>query len=96
MIHDFFFFFLFLKEFTCTNTNEIFELHLSGTCASNDVIYLVTCRKCKMRCVGQTDRLLSMRMNSHKFNIRNMDDPSFSTNVAIRFNSNEHSVEEFS
>ena len=36
-----------------------------------------------------------MRMKSHKFNIRNMDDPNFSTNVAIHFNSDEHAVEDF-
>ena len=34
-------------------------------------------------------------MNSHEFNIRNMDDPNFSTNVAIHFNSDGHSVEDF-
>ena len=39
---------------------------------------------------------LSMLMNSHKFNIRNMDGPSFSSNVAIHFNSNEHSMRDFS
>ena len=78
-------------NFTSTNTNETFELRFSGTCASNDVIYLITFKKCKMQYVGQTHQLLSMRMNSHKFNIRNMDDPNFSTNVAIHFNSDEHS-----
>ena len=82
-------------NFTNTNTNETFELRFSGTCASNDMIYLITCKKCKMQYVGQTHQLLSMRMNSHKFNIRNMDDPNFSTNVAIHFNSDEHSVEDF-
>ena len=35
-------------------------------------------------------------MNSHKFDIRNMSDPSFSTHVAIHFNSNGHSIEDFS
>ena len=49
-----------------------------------------------MQYVGQTHQLLSMRMNSHKFNIRNIDDPNFSTNVAIHFNSDEHSVERVS
>ncbi|MCG8079369.1 MAG: GIY-YIG nuclease family protein [Candidatus Thiodiazotropha taylori] len=82
-------------NFTSTNTCETFELRCSGTCASNDVIYLITCKKCKMQYVGQTHQLLSMRMNSHKFNIRNMEDPSFSTNVAIHFNSNEHSMDDF-
>ena len=48
-----------------------------------------------MQYVGQTHQLLSMRMNSHKFNIRNMDDPNFSSNVAIHFSSDEHSVEDF-
>ena len=49
-----------------------------------------------MQYIGQTNQLVSNRMNSHKFDIRNMSDPSFSTNVAIHFNSDEHSIEDFS
>ena len=49
-----------------------------------------------MQYIGQTHQLVSNRMKSHKFDIRNMSDPSFSTNVAIHFNPNEHSIEDFS
>ena len=83
-------------NFTSTNTDETFNLHFSGNCTSKDVIYLITCKKCKMQYNGQTHQLLSNCMNSHKFNIRNMGDPSFSTNVPIHFNSNDHSMEDFS
>ena len=34
-------------------------------------------------------------MKRHKFDIRNMSDPSFSGNVANHFISNEQSIEEF-
>ena len=57
---------------------------------------MITCKKCKKQYIGQTHQLVSNRMNSHKFDIRNMSDPSFSTNVAIHFNSNGHSIEDFS
>ena len=49
-----------------------------------------------MQYIGQTHQLVSNRMNSHKFDIGNMSDPSFSTNVAIHFNFDEHSIEDFS
>ena len=83
-------------HFTSTNTNETFNLHFSSDCRSKDVIYMITCKKCKKQYIGQTHQLVSNRMNSHKFDIRNMSDPSFSTNVAIHFNSNGHSIEDFS
>ena len=63
---------------------------------SKDVIYMITCKKCKMQFIGQTHQLVSNRMNSHKFDIRNMSDPIFSTAVANHFNSNGHSIEDFS
>ena len=60
---------------------------------------MITCKKCKTKqqqYIGQTHQLVSNRMNSHKFDIRNMSDPSLSTNVAIHFNSKGHSIEDFS
>ena len=37
-------------------------------------------------------------MNSHRYDINNFDDTyaSFSSNVAVHFNSNDHSIDDFS
>ena len=35
-------------------------------------------------------------MNSHRFDINNFDDPAFSTQVAIHFNEDSHSLQDFS
>jgi len=35
-------------------------------------------------------------MNSHRFNIRSIVDPSFSSNVALHYNSEGHSIDDFS
>ena len=80
-------------QFTSKNTDQTFDLHFSGNCTSKDVIFMITCKRCKMQYIGQTHQLVSNRMKSHKFDIRNMSDPSFSTNVAIHFNSDEHSID---
>ena len=39
---------------------------------------------------------VSKRMNSHKFDITSFMDPSFSSNVATHFNSEGHSMKDFS
>ena len=79
--------------FNSTTTGETFKLRVNGNCASSDVIYLITCKKCKIQYVGQTGQLLSKRMNSHRFDIKSICHPSFSSNVALHFN--EHSPEDF-
>ena len=83
-------------QFTSKNTDQTFDLYFNGNCTSKAVIYRITCKRCKMQYIGQTHQLVSNRMNSHNFDIRNMSDPSVSTNVAIHFNSDEHSIEDFS
>ena len=57
---------------------------------------MITCKMCKKQYFGQTHQLVPNRMNSNKFDIRNMSDPSFSTNVVIHLNSDEHSIEDIS
>ena len=39
---------------------------------------------------------MSKRMNSHKFDIINFKDPGFSTHVATHFNTDDHSLSDFS
>ena len=39
---------------------------------------------------------MSKRMNSHKFDISNFKDPDFSTHVVTHFNTDDHSLSDFS
>ena len=48
--------------------------------------------------VGQTNQQVSKRMNSHRHDIKNYDDscPNYSSNVAVHFNTKNHSIDDFS
>ncbi|XP_053388669.1 uncharacterized protein LOC128551780 [Mercenaria mercenaria] len=47
--------------FTSTNTGKTFKIFFGGNCTSSDVIYLITCKRCKVQYVGQTHQLVSKR-----------------------------------
>ena len=55
------------------------------SCASTDVIYLITCKKCKAQYLGQTHQKCANRINSQKYNIAHF--PDTLTNVSDHFNS---------
>lgn len=57
-------------------------------CSSKNLIYLITCRKCKMQYVGETGRSLRDRLNDHRSSIRN----KLETPIALHFNSPNHSM----
>ena len=61
-------------------------------------IYIITCKKCHKQYVGQTNQQVSKRMNSHRYDIRNYDESfsSYLSNVAVHFNENDHSLDDFS
>ena len=59
-------------------------------CTSENVIYLLTCRKCNAHYVGQTHQKVSKGINSHPFDILHY--PDSITNVSVHFNENGHSV----
>ena len=61
--------------------------HLA-TCKSNNLIYLITCKKCLAQYVGETQRPLHMRMYEHLYSIRSKKD----TPVGIHFNRTGHST----
>lgn len=84
------------STFTSHVTGEKYKLFCNSDCTSKNVIYLVTCKKCQMQYVGQTSQSVSRRMNSHRFDICNFEDPLFSTTVATHFNSQSHSINDFS
>jgi hypothetical protein len=57
------------------------------TCNSSNVIYIISCTKCKLLYVGQTARKLKERLNNHRSDIK----LSKSTAVGIHFNLPLHS-----
>jgi len=57
-------------------------------CNSFNVIYLITCLKCKLQYVGETYRKLKDRLNDHKSNIRTNKE----TAIGIHFRSALHNI----
>ena len=84
------------NEFASSSNMSRFKLRFDTDCTSSKVIYLITCKKCKLQYVGQTRQKVSQRMNSHKFDIKNFSDPAYASSVATHFNSAGHSIDDFS
>ena len=61
-------------------------------CATENVIYLISCKKCGIQYIGETSQKLRNRMNNHRNRLRNL------TNLYLyqHFNSHGHSEEDLS
>lgn len=60
----------------------------SFSCTSSNIIYLITCTKCKKQYVGLTTKQLSTRINHHRLNILNRKQ----IYVSVHFNFPDHSI----
>lgn len=65
-----------------------YRIRHSMSCKSTNVIYLITCNKCKKQYVGNTSKQLNTRINHHRSNILNKR----STYIAQHFNLPDHSL----
>ena len=72
------------RTFTSAMNNKTYNIRHN----SHNVIYLITCIKCKKQYVGQTSQQLRSRFTQHRFTI-NSDNGS---PVARHFNSPGHSI----
>ena len=63
-------------------------------CTSENVIYLITCKRCNSQFVGQTHQKVSKRMKSDRCDI--FHHPDCFTNVSVHFNENSHTANDFS
>ena len=79
--------------FTSSTISCMHKIKQDLSCISTDVIYLITCKKCKFQYVGQTHQKCANRMNKHKFDIVHF--PDMITNVSEHFNSPGHSIHDF-
>ena len=69
-------------------TGRTYHAPIGANCQSNNLIYLISCKKCRAQYVGETYRKLGDRIYEHLYSIRrNLDTP-----VADHFNSPGHSM----
>ena len=55
--------------FKSSSTSEVFSLKKDFESTTENVIYLITCKRCNSQHVGQTHQKVSKRMDSHRFDI---------------------------
>lgn len=78
--------------FTSTSTRQQYTIRHSATCNSSNIIYLITCTKCKKQYVGYTQTRLKDRLNRHQSNIRN----NKTIHICIHFNFPDHKLSNLS
>ena len=79
------------KHFTSTHNKRKFDISDYFTCKSNNLVYLITWKKCQLRYVGQTGRRLSQRIFDHISNIKLKK-----LEPIAHFNLSNHSISNFS
>ena len=52
-----------VKSFASKTTVAI---NISATCESNNVVYCISCKKCKVQYIGKTERELKLRIAEHR------------------------------
>ena len=51
---------------------NIFSPNLSMNCGTENIIYLITCRKCGIQYVGETGQSSRKRLNNHRYRLRKL------------------------
>ena len=74
--------------FTSTKTKKCYPIRHHFTCKSSNLIYLITCTKCKKQYVGMTTKQLNVRVNHHRTSIFN----KHRTYLHTHFNLPDHSI----
>ena len=75
-----------------TSTREKYRIRQSFSCDSQNVIYLITCKKCKKQYVGYTTKTLRERTNHHRSSIFTNQNRY----ISIHFNFPDHTIEHLS
>jgi hypothetical protein len=74
------------ETFYSDTYKSTFQIRDSINCRTSNIIYLITCKKCKLQYVGETGRCLGDRLTDHRSNIKLKKD----TPIANHFNLPEH------
>jgi stress-induced morphogen len=62
--------------------------HEAWNCRTENCVYLISCKKCRLQYVGETKRKLQQRFNEHKRNVKNK------LNIKLYQHFNEHNHNE--
>ena len=76
------------NHFSSTTTRKTFRIRHPFTCNSHNIIYLITCNKCKKQYVGSTHNSLKERFNHHRSSILRKE----KRYVSVHFNFSDHSL----
>ena len=60
----------FTQNIVSTTTGERVSIRENTTCQTSNVVYLVTCEKCKEQYVGETGNCIRLRANQHRSDIQ--------------------------
>ena len=77
--------------FLSTSNGQRFSLTHDMNCDSANIVYLITCSKCKLQYVGETSQQLRERMTGH----RSCINLNKNTPIGIHFNSIGHDINNF-
>lgn len=80
------------SSFTSTATKVRYPIRHSATCSSSNVIYLITCTRCKKQYVGLTTKPLRTRINHHRSNIFQ----NKRVYISLHFNLPDHNINNIS
>ena len=78
--------------FRSTVTKQHYRIRQSFTCSSNNIIYLITCKKCRKQYVGKTTNSLKERINHHRSTIFTKQQRY----ISIHFNFPDHRISDLS
>jgi hypothetical protein len=81
------------SSFTSTKTGHSYAIYGKSDCNAKNVIYMITCQRCKLQYVGSTNNF-RLRMNNHKSRIRTHDPSTYDEFVYQHFY--EHGLDNFS
>ena len=74
-------------------TGKTYPIKATVNCKTANVVYVIECTKCNEQYVGETENTLHIRMNGHRSGIKHL---RLEKPVASHFNSEGHSLENFS
>ena len=81
------------KDFGSFITGKSYAIRPKLTCDSKNVIYLISCKKCRLQYIGSTTTEFKVRFRNHK---SSMITNKKTCEVAVHFNNTPHSLQDFS
>lgn len=81
------------SSFTSFATGKTYRIKEHLSCDSKNLIYLVSCNKCKLQYVGSTKTSFKVRFRNHKSTMKNN---RRTCEVAVHFNEAPHTFSDFS